>query len=399
MAVLFFGLCFGLVAWVNYSTLASQYDGMASQDFMSLWTGGKTIALGTNPYDVTVWRSLRAAHGSQMLTDTVAPFPMWTFVFFVPFSYLSTQAAGAVWMTISEFALIVGIVTLARVLGWQDRTPWILLLGTILFRPVFPAISNGQLVPVLLALLIAAYLLYQRGHPFASGFVLAFQVLKPNLALFLLLTIGWCFLVRRDWRALAGLIAGGLFLLLISLIPQPGWLFDYLKNAEKTRSTRGMPTVWGLTYVSLGADVWPASAIVTGFLFYLILLTLIWRDRGRDWLFSLSLSVIAATFLTPYAWTYEQVILLFPNIVALRWGLTSGRSSRGLWWAGWWLIGIVASWVFLLIALQRKLEIISGLAPLLSLGYLVLAWLASGKGKSTPVPNLNQEADSTVTPA
>jgi hypothetical protein len=379
LAFFLFILGFGLVVWANYSTVASLSDGMASQDFMSLWIGAKTIIMRVNPYDVDVWRPLRASYGSEMLTDLVGPFPMWTFMFFIPFSYLTTQAAGALWITICELSLIAGIFLLARAFGWKGYTPLILVLGIIVFRPVFPAVMNGQLVPVLFLLLVIAYIMYERGHPFTAGFLLAIQIVKPNLALFLILTLGWIFLVRREWRALAGLITGGLVLLVASWIAMPGWLFDYLTVTEKTRTTPGMPTVWGLTRVLGGAELWPASAIVAGALFYLGLLYLVWKLRVEDWLISLNIAVVAATFLTPYAWAYEQVILLLPNTTALHWGLASKQGPRWAWWAGWWLVGPIMSWLFFLYAYQRKLDVISGLMPLLSLGYFCLAWIVYRK--------------------
>ena len=91
-----------------------------------------------------------------------------------------------------------------------------------------------------------------------------------------------------------------------------------------------MPTVWGLTRVLGGAGLWPASAIVAGTLFYLVLLYLVWKLREEDWLISLNIAIVAATFLTPYAWAYEHVILLFPNTVALHWDSPRNQDLVGL---------------------------------------------------------------------
>jgi hypothetical protein len=390
LAVLLFVFSFSLVVWANYHTIASHSDGMASQDFMSLWEGGKTIVLSVNPYDAAVWRPLRVSYGSRFVPDATAPFPMWTFLFFVPFSYLTTQAAGALWVSISELSLLVGILVLARTLGWRGYAPLVLLLGIILYRPVYPALTNGQLVPVLLLFLVAAYILFQKGYPFVAGFLLALQIVKPNLALSLVLTLGWIFLLRRDWRALAGMATGGLVLLVVSWVILPGWLFDYLQVTGKTQVTQAMPTIWGLARVLGGKELWPASAILAGTLLYLALLLLIWRLRKDDWLLSLNLAVIAATFLTPYAWAYEQVILLFPNTVALRWGLASNWEPRWVWWAGWWLTGPAMSWVFFMYALHRGLDVVSGLMPLFSLVYAVVAWLAFKKAADSGAPQGNR---------
>ncbi|MCD6554373.1 MAG: DUF2029 domain-containing protein [Anaerolineae bacterium] len=372
-AVLLFGLAIGLIFWGNYSTLATESGRMTNKDFMSLWTGGKAITLGLNPYDVEVWRPLRAAYGSTWMPDRIAPFPLWTFLFFAPLSFLSTQAAGALWMTLCELSLVSGIFLTTRILGWKGRAPLLLLLGAALFRPVFPAIANGQLSPVLFLFLPATYALHERGHPFAAGLLLALQAVKPNLTIIFLPTVGVIFLIRRDWRTLIGMVTGGLILLAASWIVLPGWLFQWLAAAEKGQVAYATPTLWGLAYELGGEQLWPGSAVGAGVLLYLGLLFLLWKQRRSDWLFGFGLAVIASTFLSPYLWAYEQLVLLFPTIIALHWGLTSKRGPRWAWWAGWWLTGVVLSWLLLFVAQQREVDTWSAFIPLASLGYFVLA--------------------------
>lgn len=381
--VLLFALIIGLIVWANYSTVAIQAGRMTNQDFMSLWTGGKAIALGLNPYDAKVWRPLRAAYGSTWMPDLVSPFPLWTLLFFVPFSFLTTQAAGALWMTICELSLVWGIALLAQRLGWKGRSHLLLLLGATLFRPTFHAIRRGQLSPVLFLLVAAAYALHERDHPFGAGLLLALQIVKPNLAATFLPTVGIIFLMRRDWRALTGMVTGGLILLAASWIVLPGWLFQWLAAAEKLRVAHITPTLWALAYELGGERLWPGSAIVAGGLLYLGLLVFLWRRRQSDWLFGLCLAVIASTFLTPYLWVYEQLVLLFPTIVALHWGLISERGPRWAWWGGWSLASVVLSWLLFFVAIRYGVDTWSAFVPLASLGYLLLAWHALGKGKQT----------------
>ncbi len=374
LAFALFALVFLLVTWANYVGPASQYRGMANQDFMSLWTGGKAIVLGLNPYSEAVWRPLRAAYGSTWLRDRIAPFPLWTFLFFVPFSFLTTRAAGALWMTLCQLSLVLGIPLLTRSLGWRGRSSLFLVLGAVLFRPTFPAIANGQLAPVLFLVLVLTYALYRGGHPFTAGLLLSLQLTKPNLALFLLLTAGWVFLVRRDRRSLAGLMTGSLSLLIVSWVILPGWPFQWLGAAEKSGVARANPTVWGLAYDWGGERWWPATAIGVGSLLYLALLVFLWKAREEDPLLGLSLAVVAATFFPPYLWAYEQIVLLFPTIVALRWGLASGWGPRWAWWGGWWLVTVGLGWTLFFIALRREMDTGSALMPLAALAYLVLAW-------------------------
>jgi len=380
-AIVLIILAIGLVTWVNYSTLAAWSGGMTGRDFMSLWTGGKAIVLGLNPYDVEVWRPLRAAYGSNWMPDPISPWPLWTHLFFVPFSFLTPQMAGALWMTICELSLILGIALVVQTAeGGGPSTFRLLLLGTFMFRPVFPAISTGQLAAVLFLLLAAAYALHERGHPFTAGFLLALMVVKPNATAILLVTVGLVFLVRRDWQALAGLVTGGLILLIVTWVILPGWLLQWLAIAGKAQIARQNPSIWGLTYEWGGKRLWPGSAVGTGGLLYLALLFFLWKQRRGDWPFSVGLAVITSIFLAPYLWVYEQVVLLFPTIIALHWGLASKQGPRWAWWAGWWFTTVVLSWLLLFAAHRRGVDTWSAFMPLASLGYLLLAWRARRVG-------------------
>lgn len=350
---------------------------MAGKDFMSLWSGGKAIVLRLNPYDIEVWRPLRAAYGSNWMPDPISPWPLWTHLIFVPFSYLTPQAAGALWMTICELSLLLAISLIVQTSGWETRVAFLVLsLGAFAFRPVLNAISTGQVAAVLFLLLAAAYTLHRRGHPFAAGFLLALEIIKPNITAILLVTIGLIFLARRDWSVLAGLAVGGLTLLGITWIILPGWLFQWLAITEKAQVACINPTIWGLAYDWWGKQAWPASAIGIGGVLYLGLLLFLWKQRQEDWLFSLSLAVAASTFLAPYLWNYEQAVLLFPTIIALHWGLASERGNRWVWWAGWWFTTVVLSWLLLLVAHRRGVDTWSAFLPLASVGYLLVAWQA-----------------------
>jgi hypothetical protein len=252
-----------------------------------------------------------------------------------------------------------------------------------MFRPVFPAITTGQVASILFLLLAAAYALHERSHPFTAGLLLALMVVKPNATAILLVTVGLIFLMRRDWRALAGLVTGGLILLVVSWVILPGWLLQWLAIADKAQIACQNPTIWGLTYEWGGERLWPGSAVGAGGFLYLGLLFFLWKQRREDWIFGLGMAVVASTFLAPYLWAYEQVVLLFPTIIALHWGLASKQGPRWAWWAGWWFTGVVLSWLLLFAAHRRGVDTWSAFMPLASLGYLLLAWRARRAGAAS----------------
>ncbi len=73
----------GGLTWLHYRYAVAPLD-FANKDFMSLWTGGKAVLLGLDPYHPSVWQSLRATYGSVWMPDARAPFPLWTFLLMTP---------------------------------------------------------------------------------------------------------------------------------------------------------------------------------------------------------------------------------------------------------------------------------------------------------------------------
>jgi hypothetical protein len=385
LAVLLFAAGLGIVVAANYLLLASDAGGMTRKDFMSLWSGGKALALGLNPYDETVWRPLRASYGDTWLPDAICPFPAWTILFFVPLSFLTTQMAGAVWMTLCEVALLAGVFLTAQALRWRDYRRYLLwlLVGLALYRPIFSAIANGQLAPVLFFLLAAAFYLHRRGYPFVAGVLLALQVSKPNLTVLFVPLVGLIWLVRRDWRALSGLAAGGLGLLLASWIVLPGWIFQWLAAAEKGQVASITPTAWGLAHDLVGEAYWLALAGVVVAAMILGAVAVIWRQKDKDWLFSLGLALGVSTFATPYLWAYEQLVLFFPAMVGLYWGLGSGRRRPSAWIGAWLLVVVGLSWVLVFVAMSRGIDTWSAFVTLGVMGYFLVAWRAHRQGPLT----------------
>jgi hypothetical protein len=376
--VILFTVGLGIVIAANYALLASKAGGMTRKDFMSLWSGGKALTLGLNPYDETVWRPLRASYGDTWLPDAICPFPAWTILFFVPLSLLTTQMAGAVWMTICEVALLAGVILTVQALRWRDHRRYLLwiLAGLVLFRPIFSAIANGQLAPALFFLLAAAFYLYRRGYPLVAGMLLALQITKPNLTVLFVPLVGLILLVRRDWRALSGLVAGGLGLLAASWIVLPGWIFQWLAAAEKGRVASITPTAWGLVHDLVGEVHWTALAGAVVAAIILGTVVVIWRQKNDDWLFSLGLALGVSAFATPYLWAYEQLVLFFPAMVGLFWGVRSGRWRRSVWIGAWLIVMVGLSWVLVFVATSRGIDTWSAFVTLGVMSYFLVAWRA-----------------------
>jgi hypothetical protein len=373
-SVLLFGGVFLLVLFINHQLGASLMGNMADRDFMSLWVGGKAVLLGLDPYDPQVWPDLRTRYGSNWIPDLSCPFPLWTVAFCVPLSLLPFRTAVALFMTLGEMGIILAILVLTGTVGCLRRslTIFSLLLGALLFRPFISALTSGQITPFLLLLVAGGVALYAQGRSLLAALLFAFVVLKPNLFVLFLPALGLLLLARRDWRGLLGLGLGGAGLFAFSWILQPGWLLHWLSVGGKTSVTFGTPTLWGLAYDLVGPVHWKlagtlAVILVSGATLYLVV-----RRQG-DWLFGMGLAMCGSLLVAPYLWNYDQLLLLFPAVVAFCRGKAFHLRRAMVWFA----VVFVIPWALFCVANLRRFDSLSGLVPLVVAGYLcIFCWNA-----------------------
>ncbi len=374
------GLAFLLVTVLNYHIVVTVLGGMVNKDFMSVWTGGKALVLGLDPYDPEVWPVLRTQYGSTWFPDPTCPFPLWTLMFFVPLSLLPLPVAGAIWTTVCEVSLVVSIpLLLGATRSNQSATVRVvMLLGALAFRPFIASLVNGQMVPVLLPVLAGSAYLYSRGQSFWSGVLMSLLITKPNLFPLFFIALGLLLLVRKDWSGLGGLAAGGGALLVTSWIISPGWLFRWLRvGVDKTTRVFGTPTLWGLSYELVGGTLWTPVAAGVAILLSLLTLVLVFRWR-KEWLSALGLALCASLLVTPYMRAYDHILLLLPAVTAAMYGQNRRPSKLAIWLG----IIVVLPWVLFGIAIARGFDQWSVLVTIVTVIYLFVSTRSRGASDS-----------------
>jgi hypothetical protein len=148
------------------------------------------------------------------------------------------------------------------------------------------------------------------------------MVLRPNLGVLVIgLLASWIFL-QKHWTAIIGILVSGIFLLLAGLLYDPAWIIQYWHiGSQKLAGTfSGYPTVWqfGALVSHYQAAV---SLMIGGLVVLLILLGFFWtvlRSRATLQPISvLALAVTVALLITPYTWTYDQLLLIIPITAAI----------------------------------------------------------------------------------
>lgn len=314
------GLFFAAAVWVNQR--------MDFPDFLVYWLAGELVGQGHSPYDTAMW--VRSGLEIGWYFDLTFLYPLPTAFFFVPWGLLVYRFAYTLWMFFT-MALVTSAVLLL-VSTWKIARPERYLLpifaGLLVYRPFLVTVRNGQLGGLLLFILAAGFVLFDKSKWAAGGLVLSLLVFKPNLGGPVLALVGLWLLWHKRWPGLAGLAGGGLALLAASLAYEPGWLGEYVGVGSRklVEAYGNPPTIFGAAHTLCGLN--PACSVPLGSVIsaLLVLLTLVVLLRGGVMMPPLqagSLIVALVMLVTPYTWAYDQLLLVLPIV----W-LTSAAARR-----------------------------------------------------------------------
>jgi hypothetical protein len=215
-----------LAAAVAYSLAwtVDQHDDFQQGDYGAYYRAGRAVATGNSPYVVE-------EHGP---TETFVYAPAYAFLF-QPIAGLDYLWGARVWMA-ANWCLTAACAWLGLNLilgsGWRERAPWaVLWLAMVPLANFFWAnIRSGQAGIVVLACCLGWAVCRQRGRSFVGGILLAAACAIKTFPVLLLPYL----LVRRDFRGLAGVLAGSL-LLFLAPAAWVGWSGTVLLHQEWPR--------------------------------------------------------------------------------------------------------------------------------------------------------------------
>ncbi len=205
-------------------------------DFSAFYTAGEALNHGLSPYvnnfRFGIWDGVDSLVHSRFL------YPPLVAALFQPLAAAPYSAAKVIWMLFALAALGVALGMAARAAGaGRGIEPLLgLFLAAALFYPLLTLLERGQIDTVTLLLVTAAAAWMTRDRlprpagrgdwrSYLAGAFLA-------LACLLKLNIGFAapfLLLRRQWRALAGLVGGALVLGAASLVVVgPAMVADYV---------------------------------------------------------------------------------------------------------------------------------------------------------------------------
>ena len=313
--ILIGGMIF-LRARISYTTFDFQ-----SSNFTFFWLAGRMVLEGENPYDQTQYLAGHTSNGIEWQPNKIFPYPLPLAVLCVPFGFLSIGNAYLLWTALSLSITAATIFILLR--QWDSAAHQRLLVPIfafmLFFGPQYLSLHTGTISAIALLEILGVILLLEKGRSLPAGIILSLTILKPPQGLPILLLAGIWFLARRDWKAILGVIIGGISLLLIGMIQDPMWIekFRGASQAVMDRTLGVHSNVWAFAYL-ICKGTSPCSALLGGTL-GLTLLSLsgffLWLNPAKVTAWEAFNVIIPVSFVaTIYLWSYDQLPYIIPIV-------------------------------------------------------------------------------------
>lgn len=300
----------GLLAFGFVELWLGSYLG--SNDFSGIWAGPRALILGHDPYDAATWPTTAISLQGQRPQTAVYGYPGYVAIALLPLALLPLPAAAIAWTVGGLVLAAVALGALLRHVA-PGMPPVHGLFGAtlLLSQPGFTSFYDGQWSFLLVAAAAGLVLALRRGGGLAAGGLLAVLLAKPHLFLFAIPALVRAALVRGAGSAIAVFAIIGVALVGVSLVVMPAWpaAFLALAGAPRIASSRvtTLPVALGDLLGPSGGPL--AIALIVGALALAIRFR---ADRDGYLAVWLAVSFLAA----PYAWSYDQLVLLVPLAIA-----------------------------------------------------------------------------------
>jgi hypothetical protein len=279
-------LMFALLAFVV------QPPSFYTSDFYSFWAGARLA--GPQLYDASEAEAIQHAVSPLVGSKRYIRPPFYALMLW-PLGKLPFSLAYVLWF-IGNLAAMLAFVRL-----WRFRPA--AYITCAFFLPLGWSFGIGQDAPLMLLAIAAGARLVERKREMAGGAVLALCAVKPHLFLFVPVAL----LAQKQYRALAGLLAsGGALYLLSSAVLGLNWPGAFLRAALGNEATI-RPRLLGLAGLlsRFGAPAWilAVGAIAGAVIVYRY-------TQAAAWLPSIAFTVAAGVAFAPRAMAYDASLFL-----------------------------------------------------------------------------------------
>ena len=291
------------------------------------------VSEGVSPYsEQAALRTQVAIYGRAALPgedQNRMVYPFYSILIHGPFALIEDYTlARAIYMTLSQVALGVGVLLCLRLFRWQLSAPMLafVLVWAFFYYPDARGILIGQFAILAFAAFAATLVLLVRKQDAWAGAILVFTTIKPTLVFLVVPFLLLWSVTQRRWKFAIGFLATWSILMVASFFILPSWFGDWVYRVTLYSGyTYNFSPVW--TIGSLG----PVTTLI--YLTALIVLLLrSWRRglsaaENNELFWTVGLTLIVSNLISPRAATTDYVLMLMPTLGlfaavdrAQRWG-------------------------------------------------------------------------------
>ena len=325
----------GLLTWQVRGLLADPTV-WPPDDYVQYWAAGRLNLDGQNPYSADLLLPLEKAAGRVSratgeaadetggLDEAVMMWnPPWTLSAAMPLGAVPARVGQLAWLAVGLGCVGFAADRLWIVYGGRPELRWVAWAIGLTFLPTLFALKVGQITPLVL-LGAALFAAAARSRWFIlAGLAAVLMAIKPHLVTLLWPLVAVDAVYRRDWRIVAGGIAGGVLASAGPLLANPDVFGHYAAEMSQRPPAQWVSlTIGSLLRLAFGdaAFAWQFAPVPVG----LAWAGVHWWRRRRtwDWADELPLIVLVSFVTAPYgAWHFDLVLMLLP-LVALAAGLS-----------------------------------------------------------------------------
>jgi hypothetical protein len=354
----FTAIAFGLLFIVLGGPLGRRLEMVHFNDFSGFWSGPAAYLHGVSPWDPTRYSDVAVALGTKTPDALVYDYMPWTMFGLVPFALVPLEVAGWIWMVLSMAAATFALRGLLRAFVPGLVAPHA-ALGLALFvgQPGFHAVVLGQWSLVLMSGVAAIVLALRRGRPELAAFPSLLLLIKPQVFVFSALGLAFGALRRPLFRRYVLVTAAlALLVVLVTWLIVGDWLTPWLADIPGRRTERSAVLLSALSEL-----IGPAGRVLAALLILAGAFVATRFTPGSDASLAAWLSLSSAGAI--YSWSYDQVLLFVPIVLAAGVLLPSSRVRATRFLLAWAAVFIVVSPILYAIGVARHDETFSCIVP------------------------------------
>jgi len=301
-------------------------------DFVDFWAASRLLINGGNPFSPAEVLELQQSVGYREPKPLLMWNPPWTLSFILPIGFLDYGLSQFVWLILHVSLLLLSAQRLWAIYNPTARQPYLPWIAAFTFVPTLMVLIIGQITPLVLLGIVGFLYFERKDQLFWAGVSTTLISIKPHLVyLFWIGSTLWVWQQRR-WRVACGAMVAGVIIAIIPAMIDPAVYFQFIEMYRFP----GRSTPLELLAPSIGSFLThyvPHGNLPIQFLPPLLgSLWFLWHWHKHkehwNWPEQIPLMILVSLALSPYAWTYDQVILL-PAVIH---GFVMVKRQSGSWY-------------------------------------------------------------------